>query len=80
MEYLVVNDAFDLVKPIAENGLTAKLKSRAELLLTIEDPNEDLKPLLRILEITLKQPAFAPMLWTVVKDNMQGYNKKISHI
>lgn len=68
MEYLVVNDVLDLVKAIAENGLTASSKSRAELLLTIEDPNEDLKTLLRILEITLKQPAFAPMLWAVVKE------------
>jgi len=80
MEYLVVNNAFDLVKSIAENGLTANSKSRAELLLTIEDPNEDLKTLLRILEIILKHPAFASMMWAVVRDNMQGYNKKISHI
>ena len=79
MEYLVVNDAFDLVKNIAENGLTASSKSRAELLLTIEDPNEDLKALLRILEIIVKQPAFASMMWAVVRVNMQGYNKKISH-
>ena len=80
MEYLVVNDAFYLVENIAKNGLTVKSKSRAELLLTIEDPSEDLAPLLRILEIILKHPAFASMMWTVVRDNMRGYNKKISHI
>ena len=68
MEYLVVNDAFDLVKAIAENGLTASSKSRVDLLLTIEDPSEDLAPLLKILKITLKQPDFAPMLWVVVKE------------
>ena len=80
MEYLVVNDAFALVENIAKNGLTAESKSRVKLLLAIEDPSENLEPLLRILEIILKQPAFASMLWIVVRDNMQGYNKKISHI